>query len=484
MKNREIMKKDLKYNWHPCTQMKDHEFLPLIPIKKGEGVYLEDFEGNRYIDAISSWWVNLFGHSNNYINKKIQKQLETLEHVIFAGFTHPQAIRLSERLCKLSGFDKVFYADNGSSAVEVAIKMSFHYWKNRGKTRPLFFSLENSYHGETIGALSVGDVGLYKDTYKEILIKNMTVPIPKDKSEEETKKALDKTRIIFEKYHKKVSALIIEPLIQCAGYMKMHSPSFVKGLKKLCEEFNIHFIADEIAVGFGRSGSMFACEQAGIKPDFMCLSKGLTGGYLPLSVVLTTDEIYSAFYCDYKELKAFLHSHSYTANALGCAAANATLDIFENGKWIESNGEWELIMKNEKWKMENELCSSGYLKSCHDEKWEFDVKSEKCKVKNENLSILEYNEMISKYIWDRMQEFKKLKNVKEIRQTGMIGAIEMIDYPWERRMGLKVYEYGLKNGVLLRPLGNVIYFMPPYVIKKDEIDKMIDIAFEGIKNLE
>ena len=450
MKNKEIMKIDLKYNWHPCTQMKDHEFLPIIPIKKAKGIYIEDFEGNKYIDAISSWWVNLFGHSNEYINSKIKEQLETLEHVIFAGFTHEQAINLSKRLCDLTEFDKVFYADNGSSAVEIALKMSFHYWKNKGKIRPLFMSLENSYHGETIGALSVGDVGLYKDTYKEILIKNITIPIPKDKSEEETVKALDKARVIFEKYYKQTSALIIEPLVQCAGYMKMHSPLFIKGIRELCNEFNIHLIADEIAVGFGRTGTLFAYEQAGIKPDFMLLSKGLTGGYLPLSVVLTTNKIYSAFYCDYTELKAFLHSHSYTANPLGCAAANATLDIFENGKWIIQNGKWKLEIK---------------------------------KGKNKGLNILEYNKKTSQYIWKNIQKFKDLPNVKEIRQTGMITAIEMINYPWQKRMGLKVYEYGLKKGVLLRPLGNVIYFMPPYIIQQKEINKMIETAYEGIKGL-
>ncbi len=429
MKNSEIIKKDLQYNWHPCSQMKDYEFLPMIPIQKGEGVYLYDFEGNRYIDAISSWWVNIFGHKNSYINTAIKKQLETLEHVIFAGFTHEGAVRLGERICKLTGFDKVFYADNGSSAVEVALKMSFHYWKNMGFTKPLFFSLENSYHGETIGALSVGDVGLYKDTYKEILIKNITLPIPADKSEEEAKKALQKAESIFEKYHTQVSSLIIEPLVQCAGYMKMHHPIFVKGLRELCDEYGIHMIADEIAVGFGRTGSMFACEQAGIKPDFMTLSKGLTGGYLPLSLVLTTDEIYGAFYCDYEEMKAFLHSHSYTANPIAIAAANATLDIFEKEDIIGQNKE----------------------------------KSE--------------------YIWKKMQKFKELKNVKEIRQTGMIAAVEMVDYPWQERKGLRVYEYGLKHGVLLRPLGNVIYFMPPYIINKKEIDKMVDTAYEAIKKI-
>jgi len=449
MKNSEIIEKDLKYNWHPCTQMKDHEFLPMIPIKEAKDVYLYDFDGNSYIDAISSWWVNIFGHRNFYINKKIIEQLDRLEHVIFAGFTHEGAVKLGERICNLTGFNKVFYADNGSSAVEVAIKMSFHYWKNLGKIRPLFFSLENSYHGETIGALSVGDVGLYKDTYKEILIKNITLPIPKDNSEEEALKALKKAEKVFEKHHKNVSALIIEPLVQCAGYMKMHHPAFIKGLRKLCDEYEIHLIADEIAVGFGRTGTLFACEQAGIMPDFMTLSKGLTGGYLPLSLVLTTDKIYQAFYCDYTELKAFLHSHSYTANPLAVAAANATLDIFERGYF------------------ENE-----------------ELKISDVPLNKDKSGVLEHNKKTSKYIWDEMQKFKNLSNVKEIRQTGMISAVEMIDYPWEKRMGLKVYQYGLKNGVLLRPLGNVIYFMPPYIIKKNEIDKMINTAYEAIKSLE
>ena len=430
MKNLKIMQKDLQFNWHPCTQMKDHEFLPLIPIKKAKGIYLEDFEGNRYIDAISSWWVNLFGHSNRYINKKVKKQLKKLEHIIFAGFTHKGAIKLSKRLSKLTNMDKVFYADNGSSAVEIALKMAYHYYLNKGEKRELFFSLKNSYHGETLGALSVGDVELYKDTYKPLLIKSIQLPIPKDKTDKEAKKALKECESYFKKYHKQVSSLIIEPLVQCAGYMKMHSPLFVKGLRELCDKYDIKLILDEIAVGFGRTGSMFAYEQAGIKGDFLCLSKGLTGGYMPLSVVLTTNEIYREFYCDYKELKAFLHSHSYTANPLAISSANAVLDIFEKK---------DIIKKNRK---------------------------------------------KSKYIWNRVQKFKQLKNVKEIRQTGMITAIEMIDYPFEKRAGLEVYKYGLKNGVLLRPLGNVIYFMPPYIIKYKEIDKMIEVAYKGIKCLE
>jgi adenosylmethionine-8-amino-7-oxononanoate aminotransferase len=283
MKNNEFMQKDLKFNWHPCTQMKDHEFLPLIPIKKGKGVYLEDFEGNRYIDAISSWWVNIFGHSNEYINEAVKTQLDTLEHTIFAGFTHEGAVKLSERLCNLTKLDKVFYADNGSSAVEIALKMAFHYYLNKGEKRELFFSLKNSYHGETIGALSVGDVELYTKTYAPLLIKSIHLPIPKNQTDEEAKKALKEVRIYFEKYHKQVSSLIIEPLVQCAGNMKMHSPLFVKGLRELCDEFDVKLILDEIAVGFGRTGTMFAHFQAEIKPDFLCLSKGLTGGYMPVS---------------------------------------------------------------------------------------------------------------------------------------------------------------------------------------------------------
>ena len=430
MKNLDFIKKDLKFNWHPCSQMKDYEFLPMIPIKKAKGVYLEDFEGNKYIDAISSWWVNLFGHQNKYINKKLKKQLKKLEHIIFAGFTHKGAITLSERLCKLTKLDKVFFADNGSSAVEIALKMAYHYYLNKGEKRELFFCLENSYHGETLGALAVGDVALYKKTYEPLLIKTITLPTPKTQSKNEALKKIEEAEIVFKKYHKKVSSLIIEPLVQCAGNMNMYHPIFVTELKKLCQKFDIKLILDEIAVGFGRTGTMFAFEQSNIKPDFLCLSKGLTGGYMPLSAVLTTNEIYQEFYCDYTKLKAFLHSHSYTANPLAISCANATLDIFEKK------------------------------------------------------DILKTNRKKAKYIWKKIQKFKNLKNVKNIRQTGMITAIEMIEYPFEKRMGLEVYKYGLKNGVLLRPLGNVIYFMPPYTINYKEIDKMINTAFKGIKCLE
>ncbi len=431
MNNETMANRDLDVIWHPCTQMKDHEFLPMIPIKKGKGVYLEDFEGNNYIDAISSWWVNIFGHSNTYINDAVKKQLDTLEHVILAGFTHEQVIRLSERLVRLTpeGLTRCFYADNGSSAVEVTLKMSYHFHKNQGRERPLFVSLSNSYHGETIGALSVGDVELYKETYEPLLIRSIQTPVPKDQSEAAALEAAEALEECFKTHPDEIAALIVEPLIQGAGSMHMYHPLFLTKARELCTKYGIHLIADEVMAGFGRTGTMFACEQAGITPDYIVLSKGLTGGYLPLSVVLTTDEVYSAFYCDYKLYKAFLHSHSYTGNALACAAANATLDLFESENIIERNRE------------------------------------------------------TSKYIASKLEKFEHLANVKEVRQCGMVAAIELEGYGASERIGLKVYEYGLKHGVLLRPLGHIVYFMPPYIITKDEIDVMIDTAYAAITQI-
>ncbi|QOP45988.1 adenosylmethionine--8-amino-7-oxononanoate transaminase [Sulfurimonas paralvinellae] len=431
MKNEELKNRDLDVLWHPCTQMKDHERLPLIPIKKAHGIYLEDFEGNRYIDAISSWWVNMFGHTNSYINEKVKEQLDTLEHVILAGFTHEQVICLSERLVKLTpdGLQKCFYSDNGSSAVEVALKMSYHAHLNSGEKKPLFVSLTNSYHGETIGALSVGDVELYKDTYEPLLMQTIQTPVPKDMSKESAADAAKEFEILCQNRADEISAIIVEPLIQGAGYMHMYHPHFLVLLREICSQYNIHLIADEVMVGFGRTGELFACEKAGISPDFLVLSKGLTGGYLPLSVVLTSDDIYAKFYCDYNEHKAFLHSHSYTGNALACAAANATLDIFEND------------------------------------------------------DIIEKNRQKAAFMTQQLKKFESLENVAQVRQTGMVCAVELQGYKAEERIGLKVYEYGLKHGVLLRPLGHIVYFMPPYIITEDEIKTMMDVAYSAIKEL-
>ena len=431
MKNKELSRQDLEHIWHPCTQMKDHEFLPIVPIKKAHGVYLEDFEGNRYIDAISSWWVNIFGHTNEYINQKIKEQLDSLEHVILAGFTHEAIIKLSKRLVALTpaGLNRCFYADNGSSAIEVALKMSYHAHKNSGCERTLFVSLKNSYHGETIGALSVGDVELYKQTYEPLLIRSIQTDVPKDQRLESAIEAAKKFEKLCEEKASEISALILEPLVQGAGSMHMYHPEFLSLVSLTCKRFGIHLIADEVMVGFGRTGTMFACEQAQISPDFMVLSKGLTGGYLPLSVVLSTDEIYNSFYCDYSEQKAFLHSHSYTGNALACAAANATLDLFENN------------------------------------------------------NILENNKKTAVYMYEKLQRFLELEQVGSIRQTGMICALDLVGFDPKERIGLKVYSYGLENGVLLRPLGTTIYFMPPYIITNEEIDKMFDVAFKAIARL-
>ena len=425
------MQRDLEVIWHPCTQMKDHETLPLIPVKSGKGVYLYEFEGNGYIDAVSSWWVNLFGHANETINTKIKAQLDTLEHVLLAGFTHEPAIELAHQLVAITPADltKVFYVDNGSSAVEASLKMSYHYHLNQGKCKPIFLSLTNSYHGETIGALSVGDVKLYKETYEPLLIANMQVPVPQDQSIEAAQTALIALEDVLRCRADEIAAFILEPLIQGAGGMHMYHPAYLEGARSLTHQYGVHLIADEIMTGFGRTGKMFACEYAGISPDFMTLSKGITGGYLPLSVVMTTLDVYNAFYCDYNEYKAFLHSHSYTGNPLACAAALATLEIFAHN------------------------------------------------------DILGENAKKSLYIKEKLEPFTALPHVKEIRQQGMVAAVELQGYETSERIGLKVYEYALSQGVLLRPLGHVIYFMPPYIISYEEIDKMIKVAYEGVKSV-
>ncbi len=443
MKNSLLSQRDLAVLWHPCTQMHDHETQPLIPIKSGHGVWLEDFEGNHYLDAISSWWVNLFGHANPIINTALKAQLDNLEHVIFAGFTHEAAIELAEKLVAITpaGLSRCFYADNGSAAVEVALKMSFHFWQNRGQSRKTkFITLENSYHGETLGALAVGDVALYKKTYAPLLMDVITAPSPdcyfRDEGESwadySTRQFAHIERILQENANE-VCAVIVEPLVQCAGGMRMYDAIYLKLLRATCDKYNVHLIADEIAVGFGRTGTLFACEQADISPDFLCLSKGLTGGYLPLSAVLTTDEVYAAFYDDYSKMTAFLHSHSYTGNALACRAALATLGIFETQ------------------------------------------------------NVLGNNQVLAATMKTLSQRFLNHPNVAEVRQTGMIVAIELVKnkhtrepYPWQERRGLQVYRYALSKGLLLRPLGNVIYFIPPYVITPEELALMFDVAWQAI----
>lgn len=443
MPNSDLAERDLRVLWHPCTQMRDHEELPPIPIRRGEGVWLEDYDGRRYLDAISSWWVNLFGHANPRINAAVVAQLQQLEHVILAGFTHEPAVRLAERLLELApaGLSRCFYADSGSAAVEIALKMSFHYWQNLGRRRKTrFIHLTNSYHGETLGALSVGDVALYKDTYGPLLLTAHAVPAPDCYARESGEDCVQASRRAFEAMREALArradetcAVIVEPLVQCAGGMRMYDPSYLALLRQACDEHGVHLIADEVAVGFGRTGTMFACEQAGIRPDFLCIGKGLTGGYLPLSACLTTDAVYQAFYADYAAGKAFLHSHSYTGNALACSAALATLDIFEQDDVIARNRSLATAMAR--------VCAP----------------------------------------------LRDHPHVAEVRQAGMILAIEMVrdkktraPYAWQERRGRRVYRHALAHGALLRPLGDVIYFMPPYVINEEEIAWLARVAADGI----
>ena len=444
-KNAAYVVRDLAHVWHPCTQMKDHEQqLPLIPIRRGEGVWLEDYDGKRYLDAVSSWWVNLFGHANPRINAAVRAQLERLEHVILAGFSHEPVIALSEALTTIgpAGLTRCFYADNGSSAVEVAVKMSFHYWRNVGRSgKRRFITLTNSYHGETLGALAVGNVELYKEIYRPLLMDVISAPSPdcfeRDPGEswaQHSRRRFADMEALLAKHADEACAVIVEPLVQCAGGMRMYDPVYLTLLRAACDAHRVHLIADEIAVGFGRTGTLFACEQAGIRPDFMCLSKGLTGGYLPLSAVMTTEPVYTAFYDEYTKLTAFLHSHSFTGNPLACAAALATLAIFrEDG-------------------------------------------------------TLERNRALAAHMGARARELEDHPHVAEVRQRGMIVAVELTadkaartPYPWQERRGLAVYRHALTRGVLLRPIGNVVYFMPPYVITPEQIDLMVEVAREGIE---
>jgi adenosylmethionine-8-amino-7-oxononanoate aminotransferase len=345
-RNDVLLNRSLAAVWHPCTQMKQHETLPLIPVARGEGCWLYDFQGARYLDAVSSWWVNLFGHGNPRINAALIDQLTKLEHAMLAGFTHEPVVELSERLARLAGggLGHCFYGSDGAAAIEIALKMSFHYWRNTGRPQKThFISLANSYHGETLGALSVTDVALFKDTYAPLLRVSAQVPSPDWRLAQagETPRdfaircaqALDDH---LAQHHAETAALIVEPLVQGATGMAMYDAEYLRRARAICDRYAVHLIADEIMTGFGRTGSFFAFQQAAIVPDLLCLSKGITGGYLPLSAVLATDAIYRAFYDD-AVTRGFLHSHSYTGNALACRAALATLDIFEQDKVIEAN---------------------------------------------------------------------------------------------------------------------------------------------------
>lgn len=422
--------------WHPCTQMKQHDAgdLPLIAIACGQGPWLYDFAGRRYLDAISSWWVNLFGHANPRINAAIKEQLDRLEHVILAGFTHAPVVELSERLAVLTGgtLGHCFYASDGSSAVEIALKMSFHTWRNQGQPeKNRFLCLAGSYHGETLGTLSVGDVALYKDAYAPLLRQAETVPSPDARQAQPGESAADVARRAamalenhLAEHHDSIAALIVEPLVQGAGGMIMYDPEYLRLARMICDRYQVHLICDEIMVGFGRTGTLFAHEQAGIRPDFLCLSKGLTGGYLPLSVVLTTDPIYATFYDD-AVIRGFLHSHSYTGNPLACRAALATLAIFAED------------------------------------------------------AVLERNRRFAERFTALLQPLANHPQARHFRHTGMIWAVDIATADPDFR--LRFYREALTRDVLLRPLGTTIYFMPPYVLNDDEAALLAERAVAALQ---
>jgi adenosylmethionine---8-amino-7-oxononanoate aminotransferase len=431
--------------WHPCTQMQHHArtgaptHLPLIPIARGDGAWLYDFDGKRYLDGISSWWTNLFGHANPRINAALKAQLETLEHVMLAGFTHQPVVELSERLSSLTGgrLGHAFYASDGASATEIALKMSFHAWRNRGRPEKReFLCLAGSYHGETVGALAVTDVALFRDAYAPLVRAATVMPSPDARLAEAGETAADVARraaAALEKHlaahSETIAALIVEPLVQGAGGMAMYDPEYLVLARQLCDRYEVHLICDEIAVGFGRTGSFFAHEQATIagqpiRPDLLCMSKGISGGYLPLSVVLASDAIYDAFLDD-SVARAFLHSHSYTGNPLACRAALATLDIFEQD------------------------------------------------------DVLTVNRQKATKISAALAPLAEHPQVRHLRQRGMIAAFDVAtDDPYFSR---SFYRAALAREVLIRPIGNTVYLMPPYIISEAEIDHLADAIRQSIQ---
>ncbi len=420
--------------------MQDHEQFPIIPIEKAKGVWLFDFSGKRYLDAISSWWVNIFGHNHPLLNAALTTQADSMAHIMLAGFTHRPIIELSEQLLERAppGLNRCFYADNGSAAIEVALKMSMHSWLNRGNPQKnQFVALENSYHGETLGALSVTDIPLFSHTYAPLLRAPLRVAspdcsaLPASAWEHHSLQQFQYMQQLLSEQHEHIAAVIVEPLVQGAAGMRMYHPVYLQQLRQACDHYQVHLIADEIATGFGRTGTFFACEQAAIRPDFLCLSKALTAGYLPMSVVLTTETIYQTFYGPYATMKGFMHSHSYTGNALAAAVALASLKIFTD----------EAIVHN-----------------------------------NRNLSL----EL------GRGAQRLPSQYLKHLRQTGMILAFDLCDasgqdfHPSERR-GLQLHQAALRRGLLIRPIGNRVYLMPPYIIQSQEIAFMFDVLAEALE---
>jgi adenosylmethionine-8-amino-7-oxononanoate aminotransferase len=451
--SRKIEKKDKKYIWHPFTQMKDWlEETPLI-ITEGRGSFLKDIMGRWYLDGVSSIWINVHGHRKKEIDDAIKTQIDKISHSTLLGLTHPSAVELAEKLIKIvnssllsrsSPLTKVFYSDNGSTAVEIGLKMAFQYWRHKGvKERVKFLSLNNAYHGDTLGAVSVGGIDIFHKTFSPLLFESYKLPSPYCYRCEFgmgypscNLLCLKKAEEIIQQHHGELAALIIEPIVQGAGGMIVSPPGYLKGIRELCDKYNIIMIADEVATGFGRTGRMFACEHENISPDILCLAKGMTGGYLPLAATITTEEIYNAFLGEFKDLKTFFHGHTYTGNQLGCAAALANLEIFRKEKTL--------------------------------------------KRMQKKIRLLEQG----------LTKIRGFTHVGDVRQKGFMVGIELVrdketkePYPLEEKIAWKVCYKAREKGLIIRPLGNVIVLMPPLSISHEELKTLLDIITESIEEV-
>ena len=423
---------DLDYIWHPFTQMKEYLKEDPLVIEDSDGVYLIDSDGNRYIDGVSSLWVNIHGHKVSKINKAIKNQVDKIAHSTLLGVTNPSASLLAKKLIDISpvGLKKVFYSGDGASAVEVALKMAFQYWLIKGKKRKKnFVCLKDGYHGDTLGAVSVGGIDVFHSTFKPLLFKSYKIP-----SYDSSDNTITRLESILIKKADTIAALIMEPYVQAAGGIKVAKKGYLKKIQKLCKKFDVLLILDEVATGFGRTGEMFACDHDNVTPDILVLGKGLTGGYLPLSATITTNDIFETFLGEHEELKAFFHGHSYSGNPLACSAAIANLEIFE---------EEQTIKKAKK--------------------------------------VIEIFE-------EELKEFSGLEHVSSVRNKGLMAGIDLkknvkknINYKYNERIGKKVCDIAKKDGVLIRPLGDTIVIMPPVSIKQKELKKLTRTIYKSIK---
>ncbi|HTP64054.1 MAG TPA: adenosylmethionine--8-amino-7-oxononanoate transaminase [Geobacteraceae bacterium] len=439
---------DKRYVWHPFTQMRDWEEDDPIVIVRGEGSWLIDSDGNRWLDGVASVWTNVHGHCRREINEAIKAQVDLLEHSTQLGLANDRAAMLARRLVEIAppGLCKVFYSDNGSTAMEIAVKMAFQYWRHRGRPeKSRFISFKNAYHGDTIGCMSVGGIDLYHEVFRPLLFAAIHAPSPycyrcELSAERDCSKCgllcLGELERLMDDHAGELAGLVIEPLVQAAGGMIVQPEGFVRRVRELCDRYDVLMIADEVAVGFGRTGRMFACEKERITPDIMALAKGITAGYLPLAATLATERIYNAFLGNYAELKTFFHGHTFTGNPIACAAALASLDLFEKERLLD--------------KLPPKIA----------------------------------------YLEKRLGELAILNHVGDVRQAGMIGGIELVKdkmtgepYPWEERVGVRVCLEARKHGLFLRPLGNVIVVFPPLSISIDELRMLMDGIAASIRTV-